>query len=140
MKKTWILPCVLVVISACSPDRPQNWAKTFPGLFVGVHQQFKEEMEFFENGTYQHRLYDGTNIVIKEGGKWTTTQGKYVVEVWPDSQGYFTEFFNPREKSFSTNGPKAAAYEFSTISSNQSVFAVTASSDEGYLLQRVPTH
>jgi hypothetical protein len=129
-----ILTIFLVGCSAYH-SLPTDWSKQIPGRYEGAHGSLKEVMSFEVGGKYAHQILDGTNTVVEETGSWNVPAGRYEIVLTPT--GSFTEFYDPLNRTFSTQSNPAIGYTFRPLPDGKKFSKISASTKFEFCLVRV---
>jgi hypothetical protein len=131
----------LALFVACSGYHrlPEKWVSLIPGAYVGKQGQFDEQLLLNKDGQYEHRLLNNGTLLKTEDGLWTAKDGVFRIELTPRDNGYFTEFYDPRSNTFSTNGQKFISYTYYPVPDGQSFSEITVSTSGQFNLSRTDT-
>jgi len=127
-----LLCCCLLVQAGCAPDLPSTWEEDIPGVFEGERSGFRERIVFNADGTYKHEVYNDTNLIHSETGKWTVKKGCIVVI-------QFTQFYDSMERQFTNQvGARFLTYQYAALPDGKGSFnqISTAGSDYEFRLLR----
>jgi hypothetical protein len=128
---------IVTFLIGCSAyhSLPVDWSKQIPGRYEGIHGNLKEVMIFEVGGAYTHQILDGTNTVIAEGGSWNVPAGEYKIMLTPT--GSFTEFYDPLNRTFSTQDNRTASYTYWPLPDGKKFSKISASPGYEFCLVRV---
>ena len=110
---------------------PANWDKDLPGIYEGRSSSFRETVEFKPDGTFHHKVILNDQGLVDEMGKWSTTAGRYVVDL-----DRFTQFYDPVARKFSNAGKEFGSYEFFPLPDGKTFYKISANVDFDYVLTR----
>ena len=110
---------------------PANWGKDLPGVYQGTSLAFHEIVEFKSNGTFKHKVTLNHRSLVDETGKWSTSSGRYVVNL-----DRFTQFYDPLARKFSEAGKEFGSYEFRPLPAGKTFNQISTSVDFDYVLTR----
>lgn len=110
---------------------PVDWDKDIPGIYEGAFAPYKEVVQFNNDGTFNHEVFEADKKIYGESGKWSVASGHYIINL-----SSFTQFYDPVNHTFSTNTSSFVSYEFSPLPDGKKFFKISVQSDFGFCLVR----
>jgi hypothetical protein len=110
---------------------PVDWDKDIPGLYEGAFAHYKEVVQFNNDGTFRHEVFEGGKNIYAESGKWSVTSGRYVIDL-----SAFTQFYDPMSRTFTTNMSKFVSYVFQPLPDGKKFFKISTDVDFQFCLVR----
>jgi hypothetical protein len=110
---------------------PADWDKDIPGIYEGAFAPYKEVMQFNNDGTFGHEVFEGDKNIYSESGKWSVTSGQYIIHL-----SAFTQFYDPMNRTFTTNASVFVSYQFSPLPDGKKFFKISADVEFHFCLVR----
>jgi len=110
---------------------PANWHQDLPGIYEGTSSTFRETVEFKRDGTFRHDVFEAGRSVRSESGKWSTSPGRFVVDL-----DHFTQFYDPMSDKFSGTGKEFVSYQLRPLPDGNTFNKISASVEFKYTLTR----